>query len=125
MTTRFYSKDHEWIEHEGEFATLGISEYAQEQLGEVVFVELPEVGRTLAPGEESATVESVKAASEVYALVGGEVVAVNEALNDDPSLINRAAEGEGWFYRIKPAQNELPPGLMNAKEYQAFLAQSA
>ncbi|MDA7982438.1 MAG: glycine cleavage system protein GcvH, partial [Alphaproteobacteria bacterium] len=96
--SRLYSKEHEWIEAHDGVATVGISDHAQEQLGELVFVELPEVGRRLAAGEEAATIESVKAASEAYAPAAGEVSEVNAALGDDPGLVNRDPEGEGWLF---------------------------
>ena len=96
-----YSKEHEWVRVEGDVGTVGISDYAQEQLGDVVYVELPEVGTTVAQNEEAAVVESVKAASEVYAPVSGEVVEVNQALEDDPALVNRDPTGEGWFLKLR------------------------
>src|SRR5882757_1757434 len=95
-----YTKDHEWIKVEGGTATVGITEHAQEQLGDVVFVELPAVGKKLVKGGDAAVVESVKAASEVYAPVSGEVIAVNKELEGDPALVNRGAEGDGWFMRV-------------------------
>ncbi|HEY5597594.1 MAG TPA: glycine cleavage system protein GcvH, partial [Kiloniellales bacterium] len=96
-----YTKDHEWIEVEGDTATIGITNHAQEQLGDVVFVELPAIGKKVTKGGEAAVVESVKAASEVYAPVSGEVVAVNKELEGDPALVNRGAEGDGWFMKVK------------------------
>ena len=96
-----YTEDHEWVRVEGDIATVGISNHAQEQLGDVVFVDLPEIGRQVSRGDAMAVVESVKAASDVYAPVGGEVVEVNAALNDDPSLVNSGAESGGWFCRIR------------------------
>ena len=96
-----FTKDHEWIKLDGEVATVGITDYAQQQLGDVVFVELPEVGRNVVAGKEAAVVESVKAASEVYAPVAGDVVEVNEALSDDPALVNRDPQGEGWFVKLR------------------------
>jgi glycine cleavage system H protein len=116
-----YTRDHEWIRLEGDVATIGISDYAQEQLGDVVFVELPEVGKLLAKGAEAAVVESVKAASEIYAPVAGEVVEVNGALADEPGAVNADPEGEGWFLRLlvnNPADVE---ALMNIDAYQEFL----
>ena len=103
MTVMRFSKDHEWVRVEGGIATVGISVYAQEQLGDVVFVELPAVGRQVKAGDEAAVVESVKAASEVYAPVSGEVTEVNSALADTPALVNEDAEGKGWFMKIKLA----------------------
>mgnify|MGYP001220152479 CR=1 FL=1 len=116
-----FSKDHEWIRVEGDTGTIGITDYAQQQLGDVVFVELPEVGRQLQAGKEAAVVESVKAASEVYAPVSGEVVAVNDAVVNDPSLINGAAEGDGWFMRIRLANPGELDGLMDRDAYDAYV----
>ena len=117
-----YSKDHEWVRVEGDVGTVGISDYAQEKLGDVVYVELPEVGRTVAQNEEAAVVESVKAASEVYAPVSGEVVEVNQALEDDPSLVNGDATGEGWFLKLRlSAPGELD-GLMDDAAYAEYVA---
>ena len=117
-----YSKDHEWVRVEGDVGTVGISGYAQEQLGDVVYVELPEVGRAVAQNEEAAVVESVKAASEVYAPVSGEVVEVNQALEDDPSLVNGDPTGEGWFLKLRlSAPGELD-GLMDDAAYAEYVA---
>ena len=117
-----YSKDHEWVRVDGDVATVGISNYAQEQLGDVVYVELPEVGKTVAQNEEAAVVESVKAASEVYAPVSGEVVEVNQALEDDPALVNGDATGEGWFIKLRlSAPGELG-GLMDEAAYADYVA---
>lgn len=115
-----YSKEHEWIRQEGEVATIGISDYAQEQLGDVVYVELPEVGKALEKGGEAAVVESVKAASEVYSPVTGEVVEVNGALDDDPSLVNSDATGEGWFFRVRLSAPGETDGLMDEAAYQEY-----
>lgn len=123
MAEKLYSSQHEWIEISGQTARIGISHYAQDQLGDIVFVELPEIGRKVAAGGEAAIVESVKAASEVYAPLAGEVIAVNQAIADDPALVNRDAEGEGWFMEISLANAELPQNLMKADAYQAFIAQ--
>ena len=120
MTT-YYTEEHEWIRVEGDSATVGISEHAQEQLGDIVFVELPEVGRRLAKGEQAAVVESVKAASEVYAPVGGEVTEVNSALEDKPELVNQDAEGEGWFFRMKLADPGELEGLMDRDAYAKYV----
>ncbi|HFD16751.1 MAG TPA: glycine cleavage system protein GcvH [Rhodospirillales bacterium] len=120
MTT-YYTEEHEWIRVEGDSATVGISEHAQEQLGDIVFVELPEVGRRLAKGEQAAVVESVKAASEVYAPVGGEVTEVNTALEDKPELVNQDAEGEGWFFRMKLADPGELEGLMDRDAYAKYV----
>ncbi len=120
MTT-YYTEEHEWIRVEGDSATVGISEHAQEQLGDIVFVELPEVGRRLAKGEQAAVVESVKAASEVYAPVGGEVTEVNTALEDKPELVNQDAEGEGWFFRMTLADPGELDGLMDREAYAKYV----
>ncbi len=120
MATR-YTKDHEWIRLEGDVATIGISDHAQEQLGDIVFVELPEVGKKIAKGEEAAVVESVKAASEVFAPVSGEVVAVNDALSDSPGAVNEAAEGDGWIVKLKPDNATDLDALMDEVAYKAFL----
>ena len=121
MTTR-YTKDHEWIRLDGDVATVGITEHAQSQLGDIVFVELPEIGRKVEKGGEAAVVESVKAASDVYAPASGEVVAVNDSLGSEPAAINEEAEGKGWFFRLKlSAPGELD-ALMSAEQYKEFLA---
>ena len=101
MSELKYTNEHEWIRVDGDTATVGISPYAQEQLGDVVFVELPEIGKAVEKGKEAAVVESVKAASEVYAPVSGEVVAVNDALTKDPALVNRSPTGDGWFLKLR------------------------
>ncbi|WP_341990423.1 glycine cleavage system protein GcvH [Azorhizobium sp. AG788] len=121
MTTR-YSKDHEYVRLEGDVAVIGISTYAQEQLGDVVFVELPEVGKTVAQGKEAAVVESVKAASEVYAPVSGEVVEVNSELEAAPATVNEDAEGKGWFLKLKLSNPAEFDALMSAEDYKAFVA---
>ena len=122
MSTLRYSKDHEWVRVEGDIATVGISTYAQAQLGDVVYVELPEVGRTVARAEEAAVVESVKAASEVYAPVSGEVVEVNRALEEDPALVNGDATGAGWFLKLRlSAPGELD-GLMDEGSYADYVS---
>lgn len=115
-----YSEDHEWIALNGDVATVGISDHAQEQLGDLVFVELPDVGATFALGDEMATIESVKAASEVYAPLSGEVVEVNEALADNPALVNEDAEGQGWFLKIKISNASEMDKLMDADAYKEF-----
>jgi glycine cleavage system H protein len=116
-----FTKDHEWIKIEGSVATVGISTYAQAQLGDVVFVELPEIGRALTKGGEAAVVESVKAASEVYAPVSGTVVAINEALPDQPALVNEDPEGGAWFVKIEIADKGELDGLMDDAAYKAYL----
>ena len=120
MTTR-YTKDHEWITVEGDIGTVGITSYAQEQLGDIVFVELPEVGKTLTKGGEAAVVESVKAASEVYAPVSGEVVAVNKDLEGAPATVNEDAQGKGWFLRIKLTARDEVDQLMTEEQYKQYL----
>ncbi|MGQ5701046.1 glycine cleavage system protein GcvH [Sandaracinobacteroides sp. A072] len=119
---RYYTKDHEWIEVDGTTATVGVTDYAQGQLGDVVFVELPESGRQLEAGKEAAVVESVKAASEVYAPVSGTVTEANGALTDDPSLVNSAPEGDGWFFRLTLSSAAELEGLMDEAAYKAFVA---
>jgi glycine cleavage system H protein len=121
--SRHYTKDHEWIDHDGEVAVVGITDHAQEQLGDVVFVDLPDTGRAVEAEEAMAVVESVKAASDVYAPVAGEVVEVNEALADNPALVNEAAEGDGWFIKLKPADPAALDGLMDEAAYRAFVAE--
>ena len=117
-----FSKDHEWVTVEGNVATIGITEHAQSQLGDVVFVELPKLGRKVAASESVAVVESVKAASEVYVPVSGEVVAANDELTGDPALVNRAAESEGWFMKVKLANPKELDGLMDRPAYDKFVA---
>ena len=120
MTTR-YTKDHEYIRIEGDAGIVGISDYAQAQLGDVVYVELPTVGKTLAKGDEAAVVESVKAASEVYAPVSGEVVEVNSDLEGAPGAVNEDAAGRGWFVKIRLTDPGELEGLMTEEQYQEFL----
>ncbi|MDX6750486.1 glycine cleavage system protein GcvH [Geminicoccaceae bacterium 1502E] len=117
----YFTKDHEWLKVEGDIATVGISQHAQEQLGDVVFVEVPEAGKSLSKGDEAAVVESVKAASEVYAPVSGEVVEANEALADQPGLVNEDAEGGAWFFKLRLADKGELEGLMDRDAYQAFV----
>ena len=116
-----FTKDHEWVRVEGDTATIGISEYAQEQLGDVVFVELPTVGADVEAGGDAAVVESVKAASEVYSPVSGRIVAVNDDLDGSPSLVNESAEDEGWFWQMELSYPDELDELMTAKDYKAFL----
>ena len=118
--TVYYTEEHEWIRVEGDQATVGITDFAQGQLGDIVFVELPEAGRQVTKGGEAAVVESVKAASDVYAPVDGEIVEPNPALGDDPSLVNSDPEGEGWFFRLRLANPSQLDGLMDADAYKAF-----
>jgi glycine cleavage system H protein len=117
-----YTKDHEWLKLDGDVATIGITEHAQEQLGDVVFVELPAIGKKVKKGGDAAVVESVKAASEVYAPVTGEVVEVNGELSGDPSLVNRGAEKDGWFMKVRIADKSELDDLMDKSAYDKFVA---
>ncbi|MCY3597116.1 MAG: glycine cleavage system protein GcvH [Rhodospirillales bacterium] len=119
-----YTKDHEWISVDGDLATVGITEYAQDQLGDIVFVELPEVGRTVAAGEEVAVVESVKAASEVYAPVAGQVAETNPVLSDAPETVNADATGDGWFLRIRMADPGEFDQLLDEAAYAALTGEA-
>jgi glycine cleavage system H protein len=121
MTTLF-TPDHEWLRIDGDVATVGITDYAQSQLGDVVFVELPKVGRSLRKAEAVAVVESVKAASDVYAPISGEVVEVNEAITSEPALINSDAAGKAWFFKVKIADKGELGGLMDEAAYKAHTA---
>jgi glycine cleavage system H protein len=116
-----FSKDHEWVELDGEMATVGITAYAAEQLGDVVFVELPAAGKAMNRGETMAVVESVKAASDVFAPVSGEVIEVNDQLTDTPETVNEAPEAGGWFVRLKVADPAEVAALMDRHAYEAFL----
>jgi len=118
--TVYYTKEHEWVRVDGDTATVGITDFAQGQLGDVVFVEVPEAGRQVSQSGEAAVVESVKAASDVYAPVGGEVIEGNQALVDDPSLVNSDPEGEGWFFKLRLSDTEQINDLMSAEQYRAF-----
>ena len=120
MTAK-YSKDHEWVIVENGIATIGITNHAQEQLGDVVFIELPAIGKTVAAHEQAAVVESVKAASEVYVPVSGEVVEVNKELEGDPALVNREAEGSAWFMKVKLSNPSELDGLMDRAAYDSFV----
>ena len=122
MAATRYTKDHEWIRLDGDVATVGITEHAQSQLGDIVFVELPEVGRKVDQGGETAVVESVKAASDVYAPASGEVVAVNQALDSAPGAVNEDAEGKGWFFRLKLSDAGELDALMTGEQYKDYLA---
>lgn len=117
-----YTEDHEWVRVEGDIATVGITEHAQDALGDVVFVELPEVGKSYAQKDTAGVVESVKAAADVYMPVSGEVVEVNQALADDPSLANSDPMGAGWFFKVKLAKAEEVAALMDEAAYKAFTA---
>jgi glycine cleavage system H protein len=120
--TRYFTEDHEWIEVDGSTATVGITDYAQSQLGDIVFVEVPSEGAALAKGGDAAVVESVKAASDVYSPVSGTVTEGNPALADDPALVNTAPEGDGWFFRLTIADAGELDGLMDEAKYQEFVA---
>jgi glycine cleavage system H protein len=121
MSEMRFTDQHEWVRVDGDVATIGITKYAAEQLGDVVFVELPEAGRKVGQGGEAAVVESVKAASEVYAPVGGEVTDANGALVDDPAKVNADPEGEGWFFKLKLSNKDEFAKLMTAEQYAAFV----
>jgi glycine cleavage system H protein len=116
-----YTKDHEWVVLDGDIATVGITDHAQEQLGELVFVELPAIDREVASGEACAVVESVKAASDIYAPLAGKVVEINETIVEDPSIVNSDAEGEGWFFRIEVEDTAEFEELMDQDAYDEFL----
>jgi glycine cleavage system H protein len=117
----YFTKEHEWIRVEGDQATVGISNHAQEQLGDIVFAEVPEAGRQLSKGQEAAVVESVKAASDVYAPVSGEVTEGNQAVADDPALVNNDPEGAGWFFKLKLSDPGELSGLMDEVAYRDWL----
>ena len=119
---RYFTEDHEWIDVDGANGTVGISEYAQSQLGDIVFVDVPAEGRTLSKGDEAAVVESVKAASDVYAPVGGTVVEGNAALTEQPDLVNTDPEGEGWFFKLTLTDPSEVEGLMDEDAYKAFVS---
>jgi glycine cleavage system H protein len=117
-----FTKDHEWVEVDGDIATIGITAYAAEQLGDVVFVETPEIGKAVKAGDGLAVVESVKAASDIYAPVSGEVTAANTGLSDTPETVNQSPEGDGWFAKLKLANPAEVEALMDRDAYEAFLA---
>ena len=117
----YFTKEHEWIRVDGDTATIGISTHAQEQLGDIVFAEVPETGRHVSKGQEAAVVESVKAASDVYAPVSGEVVEGNQAIADDPSLINSDPEGDGWFFKLRLDNAGELDGLMDEGAYREWI----
>ena len=121
MSERRYTEDHEWLTIEGDTAVVGISNHAQEQLGDIVFIELPDVGKGLEKGGEAAVVESVKAASEIYAPADGEVLEVNEALGDEPGKVNSDPEGEGWFFKMKLSDPGQLAELMDEAAYKSFV----
>jgi glycine cleavage system H protein len=117
----YFTKEHEWIRVDGDVATVGISDHAQEALGDIVFAEVPAAGRALSKGDDAAVVESVKAASDVYSPVGGEVIEGNGAIADDPALINRDPEGEGWFFKLKLSDPSELDGLMSEADYREWV----
>lgn len=117
----YFTKDHEWIRIDGDTATVGISDHAQEQLGDIVFAEVPETGRRLSKGQEAAVVESVKAASDVYSPVSGEVIDGNSKVADDPSIVNSDPEGEGWFFKLKLSNPSELDGLMDEAAYRDWV----
>ena len=117
----YFTKEHEWVRVEGETATVGISDHAQEQLGDIVFAEVPEAGRRVSKGQEAAVVESVKASSDVYAPVSGEVTEGNQAVADDPSLVNSDPEGQGWFFKLKLDNPSELDGLMDEGAYREWI----
>jgi glycine cleavage system H protein len=119
--TLYFTREHEWIRLEGTTATVGISDHAQQALGDIVFAEVPEAGRKFNKGQEAAVVESVKAASDVYAPAAGEVVEGNPAVADDPSLINRDPEGEGWFFKLRLDDPSAVDGLMDEASYRDWV----
>ena len=123
MPTLRFTKDHEWIRQDGDNAVIGITDYAQQQLGDIVYVELPAPGTRVEAGKEAAVVESAKAASEVYAPVSGEVIAVNGAIADDPAKVNADPQGEGWFLTVKLDDPNALDALMDEAAYQAFVAE--
>ena len=123
MTTLRFTKDHEWVRLDGDLAVIGITDYAQSQMGDVVYVELPEIGHRVEQGKEAAVVESVKAASEVYAPISGEVAEVNEALAADPAKVNADPNGEGWFFKLRLDDPSQLDQLMDEAAYQRFVAE--
>lgn len=122
---RFYSKSHEWILVEGETATIGITDHAQKELGDVVFVELPDVGEIFDEGQEFGTIESVKAVSELFLPIAGEIVEVNKGLVDEPNAVNEDPHGDGWLVRVKVSSDGALDGLMNAARYEKFVEEEA
>jgi glycine cleavage system H protein len=120
--SRYFTEDHEWIELDGEIGTVGITDYAQGQLGDIVFVDVPEEGKELTKGDEAAVVESVKAASDVYSPVSGTVIEGNPALEDSPALVNEDPEGDGWFFKLTLTDTSELDGLMDEGAYEAFVA---
>jgi len=119
---RYFTEDHEWVDVDGETGTVGITDYAQGQLGDIVFVDVPEEGKTVTKGDDAAVVESVKAASDVYSPVSGTVIEGNGALADNPGLVNEDPEGEGWFFKLTLSDPSELDGLMDEAKYEAFVA---
>ena len=119
---RYFTEDHEWVDVDGDIGTVGITDYAQGQLGDIVFVDVPEEGKTVAKGDEAAVVESVKAASDVYSPVSGTVIEGNPALADEPGLVNEDADGEGWFFKLTLGDLDELSELMDEAKYEAFVA---
>ncbi len=119
---RYFTEDHEWVEVDGDIGTVGITDYAQGQLGDIVFVDVPAEGKTLTKGDEAAVVESVKAASDVYSPVSGTVIEGNDDLSDNPALVNEDADGEGWFFKLTLSDPSELEGLMDEAKYEAFVA---
>lgn len=122
MSTLYFTEDHEWVAVDGETATVGITDHAQKQLGDIVFVEVPETGKSLAKGDEAAVVESVKAASEVYAPISGNVIEGNAALADAPATVNEDPQGDGWFFRLSVGDPAELDDLLDQAAYDAFVA---
>jgi glycine cleavage system H protein len=120
MSDLRFSEEHEWVSVDGDVATVGISNFAQEQLGDVVFVELPDIGRSVSRGDEVAVVESVKAASEIYTPLSGEIVEINEALTDEPATVNNSPEADGWFFKLRMSDTAEVGELMDAAAYKTF-----
>ena len=125
MADKKYSKKHEWVELDGDIATIGITKHATEQLGDIVFTEVPDAGKAFEAGGEAAVVESVKAASDVYSPISGEVTENNQAIVSDPSLVNQDPEGNGWFFKVKVTNADQINELMTKDEYDKFLKESA
>ena len=121
MSEKKYSKDHEWLEFEGDVATIGITNHAQESLGDIVFIDLPEIGKKILSGDEVSVIESVKAASDIYSPLDGEIIEVNEMLTQDATLINKNAEDEGWIFRLKISDQSQIKKLMSFSDYEEFL----
>jgi glycine cleavage system H protein len=122
---RFYSKSHEWIRVDGDVATIGITDHAQHELGDVVFVELPDTGEIFDEGQEFGTIESVKAVSEIFLPVAGEILEVNKALVDEPNAVNEDPHGDGWLVKVKVTSDGAAAGLMNAAAYEKFVEEEA